>query len=80
MNNIFWEKSIKSGKTGLVISNYLNENELEVKKIFHQTVNKFANLTSLELKTRGKHGNISKGENECPKNWVFIKSKYIKHD
>ena len=30
--------------SGLVISNYLDENDLEVKKIFHQTVNKFAHL------------------------------------
>lgn len=31
-------------KTGLIISDYLNENELEVKKIFHQTINNFAKL------------------------------------
>lgn len=31
-------------KTGLVISNYLEENDLEIKKIFHETVNKFTYL------------------------------------
>ena len=44
MTNIYWNKSKQYNNSDILISIYLKENELEVKKKFHQTVNDFANL------------------------------------
>ena len=44
MTKIYWNKSKQYNNSDILISIYLKENELEVKKKFHQTVNDFANL------------------------------------